>query len=280
MKSINVATELRSGRHHGVFIDDSGSPGQNTEGLDSRRKTWAAVIVPPEHMAEIMDQFPRALSVLQENGVDSQEFHFVDIWNGNGKFKKLDYAQKLGIFRFMVHIFSVYQLKVLIQTFDPNQATDVLDRMACPPNIGLLDLTKTEQIALLFVLIRVRWQLKETGGEGATACVVVDEGLRKSGANMSFPGWAPMFHTGTVVFANSGLCHPLQLADFAAYVLNRTQILRVKEKLGQGDKDFLEIVSPLADNYINIPKAVISDLSNISSLREHLAISQKMTPEE
>jgi hypothetical protein len=35
-KIINLATELRSGRHYGVFIDDTGSPGLDTPGLHSK----------------------------------------------------------------------------------------------------------------------------------------------------------------------------------------------------------------------------------------------------
>jgi hypothetical protein len=46
-RTINLAAELRSGRHHCVFIDDTGSPGLVTPGLRSRRKSWVAVIVSP-----------------------------------------------------------------------------------------------------------------------------------------------------------------------------------------------------------------------------------------
>lgn len=52
-KSINLALELRSGRHYGVFIDDTGSPGLQTLGLHAQRKSWVAVIVPPQQTAEL-----------------------------------------------------------------------------------------------------------------------------------------------------------------------------------------------------------------------------------
>jgi hypothetical protein len=38
-KSVNVALELGSGRHYGVFIDDTGSPGLNSPGLHAQRKS-------------------------------------------------------------------------------------------------------------------------------------------------------------------------------------------------------------------------------------------------
>ena len=39
-KTVNLATVLRSGRHYGVFIDDTGSPGLLTPGLHAQRKSW------------------------------------------------------------------------------------------------------------------------------------------------------------------------------------------------------------------------------------------------
>ena len=47
MKAINLAVELRSGRHYGVFIDDTGSLGLKSPSLNEQRKTWVAVLVPP-----------------------------------------------------------------------------------------------------------------------------------------------------------------------------------------------------------------------------------------
>jgi hypothetical protein len=44
VRTVNLATELRSGRHYGVFVDDTGSPGLVTPGLHSERKSWVAVL--------------------------------------------------------------------------------------------------------------------------------------------------------------------------------------------------------------------------------------------
>ena len=118
-KSINLALELRSSRHYGVLIDDTGSPGLETPGLHAQRKSWVAAIVPPQQTAEVMDQLPNALSFLQEFGLNDSEFHFTDIWAGKGEFRKLDLQQRLGIFGFMANIFARYRFKVLVQTFAP-----------------------------------------------------------------------------------------------------------------------------------------------------------------
>jgi len=119
--SVNLAQELRSGRRYGVFIDDTGSPGLNTPGLHTQRKSWVAVIVPPHQTAEVMDQVPGALSYLQTLGLKDPEFHFTDIWAGKGEYRKLDLSQRLAIFHLMAHIFSTYGFQVLVQTFDPEK---------------------------------------------------------------------------------------------------------------------------------------------------------------
>ena len=269
-KPVNLATELRSGRHYGVFIDDTGSPGLDTPGLDMLRKSWVAVLVPPAQIAEVMDQLPSARSALQELGLNDPELHFTDICGNRGEYRKLDAQQRLGIFRFMAYIFTTYRFPVLVQTFDPANATEVRNRADWPDRLGPLKFSDHEDLALIFALLRVRLHLKTLTGGNATACVIVDEGRLSSGSSIVLPGWAPTFFAGAILFASSRLVLPIQLADFAAFVMNRWQILRVKDSLSDFDKTLLEIISPIAENFVNIDSAIIHDFPNISSLRQGL----------
>lgn len=267
-KSVNIASTLSSGLHYGVFIDDTGSPGLKTPGLHSERKSWVAVLVPPRQIAEVMDQLPKALSFLEELGIKNPEFHFTDIWGGRGEFGKLDLQQRLGIFRFMAYIFATYRFEVLVQTFDPDNAADIRSRGDWPESLGPLKFGNHEDLALIFSLLRVRMHLKSLAGGNATACVVVDEGRLSSGTAIVLPGLAPTFHAGAVHFANSRLVHPIQLADFAAFVMNRWQLLRVKDNLTELDKTLLELVAPIGENFVNIASVPIQGWPNIKSLRQ------------
>lgn len=267
-KLVNLAVELRSGRHYGVFIDDTGSPGLNTPGLHAQRKSWVAVLVPPQQIAEVMDQIPNALSFLRELGLNEPEFHFADIWAGRGEFRKLDLQQRLGIFRFMAHIFATYRFPVLVQTFDPENAADIHSRSEWPESFGPLKFSNHEDLALIFVLVRVQLHLMSLEGGSATACIVVDEGRLSSGKTIVLPGLAPTFFAGAILFANSRLVHPIQLADFAAFVMNRWQLLRVKDSLTELDKTLLEIVSPIGERFVNIDTISVHGWPNITSLRQ------------
>lgn len=158
--SVSFAQEMRSGRHYGVFIDDTGSPGLTTPGLHSERKSWVAVLIPPEQTAEVMDQLPNALSFLRELGLKDPEFHFTDIWAGKGEFRSLTLHQRLGLFRFMAHIFASYRFQVLVQTFDPDNAAEILGRAKWPATFGPLKFSDHEDLALIFALLRVRMHLQ------------------------------------------------------------------------------------------------------------------------
>jgi hypothetical protein len=270
-RGINLAAELKSGRHYGVFIDDTGSPGLKTPGLHEKRKSWVAVIISPNQVSEVMDQLPWALSFLEELGIKDPEFHFTDIWAGKGEFKKLDMQQRLAIFGFMSHIFTRYQFQVLVQTFDPENGADVQRRADWPESFGPLKFSKHEDLALIFVLLRVRMHLKAIEDGNATACVVIDEGRLASGSTIVVPGTAPTFVGGAALFASSRSVHPIQLADFAAFVMNRWQLLRVKENLSDLDKTLLEIISPIAKCFINIDSAPIHGFPNIENLRQGMS---------
>lgn len=267
-KTVNFAEELRSGRHYGVFVDDTGSPGLETPGLHAKRKSWVAVLVPPSQTAEVMDQLPNALSYLKEVGISSPEFHFTDIYAGRGDYAKLDLQARLGIFRFMAYIFATYRFPVLVQTFDPDNATDVQRQADWPSNFGPLRFSNNEDLALIFLLMRVRQHLKSPECGNATACVVVDEGRLADGGSIVLPGLAPTFYAGAILFASSRSVHAIQLADFSAFVLNRWQLLRVKEKLSDLDKSLLQILSPVAESFTNIDAVHVHGFPDLTNLRQ------------
>jgi hypothetical protein len=266
-RAINLADELRTGLHHGVFIDDTGSPGLGTPGLHSQRKTWIAVITPPNQVTDLMDRLlPAGLALLSALGLKSPEFHFAEIWAGKGEYKKLDLQQRLDIFRFMSDIFTTHQLKVLVQTFDPDNAAVLRDQCDwLPESVGPLKLSNHEDLAFFFLTYRVHEYLKE---RNATACVLADEGRLKSGGWINWS--VPTFYGGGILFTTSQLVPLIQLADFGAYILNRWQLLRVKDRLNELDKTLLRIISPTAECFINVSSLEILNLSIITSLPQGL----------
>ena len=253
--------EQRKGLVHGVFIDDSGSPGlhDTPTNLHPRRKSWVSVIVPRSVIAEVWNQLPQALHELQQL-TRAGEFHFADIYAGRRAFKGLSLDQRLGVFRFMAYIFSVYRFPTFVQTLDPKSLANVRSRAAFPERLGPFNLNKHEDLSLLFLIFRVKHYIEQTYPEGERrARLFVDEGFQRDGAAVVIPNFERIFADGLICFGRSDSILPLQLADFAAFSLNRTQLLIGRPNLSELDKTFLEIIQPVAQSCQNLPRLNLSD---------------------
>lgn len=252
--------ELHSGSHFGVFVDDTGSPGmKNTPpNLHPDRKSWVGVVVPPDQMPEVLEQFPEALEEVTRE-IGATEFHFVDIYNGREEFEGVDLSIRLGLFGFMTHIFATYRFPIYVQTLDPNNLAELRSRAAWPEKIPPFDLRKQEDMGLLFLLMRLKSHVERHRGDAATlARVFVDEGFKDNGRAITIPTFEKAFADGLICFAKSSSILPLQLADFAAFAMNRVQLLLGKKDLSDLDKSLMQILSPIAPNFQNIETRPIS----------------------
>ncbi len=248
--------EAKQGEKNGIFIDDSGSPGVSIPNskLHPERKSWVAVIVPHWQISEVVNQFEEVIPLLEETfGVN--EFHFADIYGKRGKFENVPLNQRLAIFKFMASIFQSYLFPIIVQTFDPITHADVMSRVNIPKRIGPFNLENVEDLGLLFLLWRLSKFIRENPGLASKQSrIFVDEGYKKNGVAINLDGWKNWIADGLVCFAQSHTILPIQLADFAAFSLNRSQIIINKPKKSDLDIAFLEILSPIAWNYQNIPK--------------------------
>jgi len=252
--------ELARGEAYGIFIDDTGSPGiqDAPPNFHPERKTWVAVIVPPSQIAEVMQQMHQALDELRQL-VGADEFHFTEIYSGKKQFKNIALQVRLGLFEFMAYIFSSYRFPVIVQTFDPETLADVRSRSGnqMPDSLPPFDFTKCEDLALFFLLLRLKWYMKETETYSKTkARVFIDEGFKNNGIAIRIPTFDDAFADGQICFAKSSSIYPIQLADFAAFSLNRVQLIGGRDQRSSLDKRLLEILSSMTFNYVNIEKKI------------------------
>jgi hypothetical protein len=73
------------------------------------------------------------------------------------------------------------------------------------------------------------------------------------------PTFKDCFADELVCFARSDTVFPIQMADFAAFCLNRTQLILAKPELSDLDRHVLEILSPMAWNYVNLPRVSLNE---------------------
>ncbi len=254
--------ELAFGKTYGVFIDDTGSPGltDTPPNYLPGRKSWVAVIVPPHQMPEVLEQFSGALHILKES-TGATEFHFTDIYSGRKEFKNVDLQVRLKLFEFMAFIFSQYQFPVIVQTFDPETLADIRTRSAgqMPDRLPPFDFAQEEDLALFFLLIRLKWFMEKTPEfPNKKARVFIDEGYKKNGVGIKIPTFETVFCEGLVCFAKSSIILQIQLADFAAFALNRSQLIGGRDKRSSLDLRFLQILSQADFNFLNIEKKIVS----------------------
>lgn len=251
-----VMEELATGDYYGVFIDDTGSPGleDTPKTLHSERKTWVAVVVRPEQMRDVVANFPPVLMQIYAT-FNATEFHFADIFGGKEAFKGIDLDTRLRLFGFMAQIFNNYKFPILTETLDPPTVMTIRSRYrSIPSNFGFLDFTSPTDLALFLLFLRVSKFVKEdASSRNRQAYVFVDEGRLLHGKAIVTP-WEPVFARQRIYFANSEAVYPLQLADFAAFSINRTQILVGRARMRPADAKLLEILSSVAFNYQNLVK--------------------------
>ena len=154
----DILNDLSSGNFYGIFIDDTGSPGITNipKYYKKGRKTWAAVIVRPEYMHEVLEQFPLALEELKKWFPKAKEFHFTDIWSGTKEFKEIEMNKRLALFNFMASIFDEYNFEILIQSLTNSELDQLMKLKPFKEDyVSVFNLKNEEDTALLFLLIRL-----------------------------------------------------------------------------------------------------------------------------
>jgi hypothetical protein len=250
-----VAEQLR-GELNGVFIDDTGSPGLacGSEGPHPERKSWVAVVIPRTQLPQVWQQFPAALRELRTQ-LPVTELHFADIYMGRREFKHVPWDLRMSLFKFMAYLFATYRFSIIVQTLDPSLVPEWRAFLTFPESLRLFDFTDHSQLALFILLVRVKLFLTQSFSESERpARVFVDEGFKKQGRGLVIETLAPEIADGLVCFGRSDAILPLQLADFAAFCMNRVQLLLFKPRLSHRDREFLEIASTFAENYQNLER--------------------------
>lgn len=246
----------------GAFIDDSGTPGIQAASpyLDSSRKTWVAVLFSAEQLGTVYREFPGTVKELHRL-LGVRDFHAADLLSGKGSLRSVPLATRFSVFEFLAHIFATYGFPLLVQTTSLQTIADHSDTFDQLGTIGPFDFTSPHDAGLLLLLLQVKQYLQSTNAQYSAPCLfVVDEGRMKADAFIHLPTIADFAVGGGIFFRESLSTFPLQLADFAAFALNRMQWLLAKEYRNDREKAELRILDRAKFNWLNIPRVSV-DLS-------------------
>ncbi|MDI7268895.1 MAG: DUF3800 domain-containing protein [Myxococcota bacterium] len=240
----DLLKEIASGSAWSVFVDDTGPAGcsASPETLPPDRRTYVSVVLSPEDGRTLMEQMPGFLQELR-SVTGASELHCSDLYAGKGELARTPLAVRLAALEAMAEIFAQHRFPVLVQSVDSASAKELIRAFGSLERSPRLPFRfdHFEDIALFVVLLRTRWYLKERASPDAGAIVFVDEGWKPNGIALRIGPWSPMFKYGCIFFGRSEDIVGLQLADFAGFILTRSQLLLGKTDLSPLDLAVLEI---------------------------------------
>ena len=262
-----------------VVIDDAGTPGtpSGSRFLHLNRKHWAAVIIPSAMKEDVRE----ALSVFVAGVRDeygAQELHFPEIYGGRGVFKDVPIERRYELFGLMSDLLGAFQLPILFQTFSPEFATEMRQHEVWRrPSVGWFRTSNHEHMALLFLLCEVvEFCKQEHAALPEPVEALIDEGLVKADSSIPVPQWTSVFRDGLLRSKKSHEEPFLQLADFAAFSIARTQWILASAERKHRDAMFLQSLNVGQWHCVNTGKVLMNLMSDDRTAYEDLLVEDRL----
>lgn len=246
----------------GIYVDDSGTPGSNSGSihLPDTRKSWTAVLVPPSASAgasEVMEIFLDGI----ERDYGAKELHFTEIFSGKGVWKSVRIENRIEMFRLMSAYLSSTGLPIVHVTTSQGTLNDhpslVENIIFDAKQFWNMSIPKFGFLRCCMEISDYFREMREDGHPdfNSPLPMFADEGLAVAGAEIPLPNWGDVVEGPSVRFARSQDVPGIQLADFAAFTVSRTQWIIAKKSSGtplsRSDEEFLSYGEGL--NIVNLP---------------------------
>jgi len=200
-----------------------------------------------------------AMSMLIEgvkSDYNAKELHFTDIYSGRGIWKKVTVAERMEIFDLMASVLINFELPVFYQTWSKEFKNDHELAFKKIKNLKIENFWNAQEVdhfGLMFLLFRMREGIKEIrkvipGDFDESFQVYVDEGIAKAGNSIPIPCKGGDIFKEKVHFESSEHNLGIQIADFCAFIISRSQWIMMNKKGGEdfgSDKHILAINSKL-----------------------------------
>ena len=265
-----------------IYVDDSGTPGvdSGSDFLPQSRKSWTAVIVPAAAAGEVVTAMDIFLTgVRGEFGAD--ELHFTEIYSGKGVWKKVPPPKRAEMFQLMAQIMDGFALPVVHQTMSDEF---LMDRPDFAESIrgfrgGGWVFDDIAHLGFFMLCSQVAKHLLDlkTGGPAdfdLPMPLFVDEGLMNAGQERGLLNWSDVIEGPVAKFRRSADEPGLQIADFAAFVISRSQWVAVHktdgEELDIADRLILDSAASL--NILNLePRRVSAKEFGRAGYEKHMS---------
>ncbi len=226
-----------------VFIDDTGTPGQESCSKYGGPSlcSWFAILVSAKEKLEIEN----AVNGLKEQylaplGLD--EFHFVELYNGKGRYRQMSIDQRLKIMYQFATIYKEGNYPLFVQSMTEEDYDRLKINRETLVYIGNLNLAEIKDFALIFLFLRLNQFLEEKSGiYKFPVRIIIDEGRQKNGSDLKINLFGDKLENKQVEFKSSKSELLLQFIDFVAFSLNRNRYLLSQNKKSERDIEFLKM---------------------------------------
>lgn len=213
-----------------IYIDDTGTAQTRSSfKYDTSMSTsWCAVLFDDRVFSEASAFMKKELAEL-DRFIGLDEFHFTEIFNNKGKYRteNIDWEDRLNIFLDFAAFSAENQFPVFIQTFGEDDYARINlknDETYVVENFKVSDYKDFSLCALLF---QVRFFLDSHPEYSAPYRIIIDEGKQKKGSTQRCSIFGDRLEHRQIVYKSSSDDSLLQLADFAAFTLNRCRWLNM-----------------------------------------------------
>jgi hypothetical protein len=236
---------IMSGDFYSIYIDDSGS-GRREEAV-----RLVAVVFAPEFAPLVPVTMARLLAALSVS-TGAREFHFTDVFQGKGEFSGVSIQQRLDIFRTFAEAVAALQPSIFVQSIDDATLKAVLSTVNMPSLPVPLTPQTPQGFAMIGLLIRASEHIRRTRSGAQLAVALCDHGILKSGTGVHLPFWPDVIYKNTIYFIDSTIEVGIQIADFAAFLLNRHQQILQRGTPTDFEKSFLNATVSVLTFFRNV----------------------------
>jgi hypothetical protein len=195
-----------------------------------------------------------------ERKTGEREFHFTELLNGKRGYRRLSLADRFEYFGAFADLAERLKVTFMVQSLGVKEGAEWLNALQIdyPPLRKAFRLERPSELALFLLVLRVQDFLKAQMPPHLRAVVFVDEGWKKNRMGAWLGPLEEQFLHGFMMSARSSEVPGLQLADFGAFMLNRSQFAFGKQPLSKPNEWIASIWSRLGRRFLNMAERALT----------------------
>ena len=238
-----------------VMMDDGGSKIGTRDGPQDRQ-TWIAVLIPPLQSQYAITQMDGLHDEVAEQ-FGAAKLHAYEIFQRQSCWAQVPIGHLKGVIACVAEIFRIMRFPIVVQTFwEGNESHHRLVKMGSDRDVGLIqkgfgiDIKSPKEAAFILCIRRFRDYIAEEFPDTKWE-VFADAGKQEPGRTIVVPLRWNNSDLVRVHFEDSKICRLIQLADYVAYFLSRSQQIAHCNSASVYDEELLDILGTCW-NFVNL----------------------------